>query len=109
MPGKSAIINALRNGAQAASNGVAETVSVPVDLISAGLRGVGVNVPQDAFMGSQYMRDVGLTAPTEPGLATDIGYAAGSVMPALPVNYGKLVKEMSDEMYAAKQARRQAQ
>jgi hypothetical protein len=30
-------------------------------------------------------------------------------MPALPVNYGKLVKEMSDEMYAAKQARRQAQ
>jgi hypothetical protein len=109
MPGKSAIIDALRNGAQAASNGVAEAVSVPVDLIASGLRGVGVDVPQNAFMGSQYMRDVGLTAPTEPGLATDIGYAAGTIMPALPVNYGKLVKEMSDEVYAAKQARRQAQ
>ena len=106
---KQALIKALRNGVQAASNGVADTVAVPVDLISAGLRGVGVDVPQNAFMGTQYMRDIGLTAPTEPGLATDIGYAAGSIMPALPVNYGKIAKEMSDQMYAAKQARKQAQ
>ena len=91
---KQAIIRALRNGAQAASNGVAETVSVPVDLISAGLRGVGVDVPQDAVMGSEWMRNNGLTAPTDPGMATDIGYAAGSVMPMLPVNYGKLAKQI---------------
>jgi hypothetical protein len=93
---KQAIINALRNGAQAASNGVADQVAFPVDAIAGGLRGIGLAIPENPVMGSQWMRENGLTAQTEPGMSTDIGYAAGTVMPMLPINYGKQIKEFYD-------------
>lgn len=100
---KSAIIKALRNGAQAASNAVADQVAFPVDAISSGLRGVGVAVPENPVMGSQWMRENGLTAQVEPGMANDIGYAAGTIMPMLPINYGKQVKQFYDAKDMAKQ------
>lgn len=83
------IIKALRNGAQSASNAVAQNVSVPVDAITWALRKAGMEIPTPV-MGSEWMQEKGLTAPTEPGIASAIGESAGTVIPI--VGFGKYAK-----------------
>ena len=78
---RAALIKALRDTAQSASNAAAETVSAPVDLIAAGLRKVGVPVPQNAFGGSEWMAQQGLTRPVEMGAPKLIGETLGLVSP----------------------------
>ncbi len=106
---KKAIISALRNGAQSASNAVADTAAIPVDLLSEGLRAVGAPMPQNPVMGSQWMRENGLTAPVEPGMSADLGNGIGNALTVLPVNYGKQARDMANAIYDAKKARQQAQ
>jgi hypothetical protein len=66
---------------QGASNAVASNVSGPVDLLSMGLRKLGVPVPQNALGGSQWMAERGLTAPVRQGPADVIGQTLGMVSP----------------------------
>jgi hypothetical protein len=78
---KKAIIKALRDFGQSASNTVADTVAVPVDLIAAGLRSGGLPIPSDPVGGSDWMRQQGLTAAVDPGMAKTAGEAAGMLIP----------------------------
>jgi hypothetical protein len=80
MPGKSAIIDALRNGAQSASNNIAEGVSAPVDGVAWAMRQAGIPVEQPMF-GSEFMREYGLTAPVEPGVSRAVGETIGLTSP----------------------------
>jgi hypothetical protein len=80
---KKAIIKALRDTAQSASNSIASNVSGPVDLLAAGLRGVGLPIPQNAFGGSQWMADKGLTREVEMGAPRIIGETLGMAGPAI--------------------------
>jgi hypothetical protein len=66
---------------QGASNAAASNISGPVDLLGMGLRGIGVPVPQNAFLGSQWMQDKGLTRKPENYYAGLLGEAAGNVLP----------------------------
>lgn len=84
---RNALIRALRDTAQSASNAIASNVSGPVDLIAAGLRGVGLPIPQNAIGGSQWMAEKGLTAPVQQGVAQVIGDTIGLAGPALVANY----------------------
>lgn len=80
---KKAIIKALRDSAQAASNTVADTVSFPVDLIAAGLRKAGVPVPQNAVGGSNWMNEQQFTQPVDEGIPKMVGQTLGMVIPAV--------------------------
>ena len=71
----------LRDLMQSASNTAAGNVSGPVDLISMLLRYGGVPVPQNAVGGSQWMAEMGLTAPVQPGAAQLAGETFGLVAP----------------------------
>lgn len=84
---RNALIRALRDTAQSASNAIASNVSGPVDLIAAGLRGVGVPVPQNPVGGSQWMAERGLTAPVQQGAAQVVGDTLGMVGPMMAVQY----------------------
>lgn len=77
---KNAIIKALRDYTQATSNEVANTVTLPIDLINKGLGyiGLGSNEPVG---GSEWMRRQGLTAPVPEGTAQLLGETTGLVMP----------------------------
>ena len=75
--------NALMDLLQSASNAVASNVSGPVDLIGAGLRGVGVPVPQNALMSSQWMAERGLTREVPMGAARIAGETLGMAGPAV--------------------------
>jgi hypothetical protein len=66
---------------QGASNAAASNISGPVDLLGMGLRGIGVPVPQNAFMGSQWMRERGLMRDPENRMAGLLGEAAGMSLP----------------------------
>ena len=66
---------------QGASNAAASNISGPVDLFGMGLRGIGVPVPQNAFLGSQWMRERGLTRDPENRMAGLLGEAAGMSLP----------------------------
>lgn len=77
---KQAIINALRNYAQATSNEVANMVAGPVDLVNAGLEKMGMGT-QDPVGGSAWMQRQGLTAPVPEGIAQKLGEATGLVLP----------------------------
>lgn len=66
---------------QAASNSVAGMVSGPVDLITAGLRALGVPVPRNALMSSEWMQERGLTRPVQQGAPRVIGETLGMVAP----------------------------
>ena len=79
---RNALIRALRDTAQSASNAIASNVSGPVDLIAAGLRGVGLPI-QNPVGGSQWMAERGLTAPVQQGVAQVIGDTIGLAGPAL--------------------------
>jgi len=80
-PNRKQIIDALRNTAQSASNMVAENASVPVDTIAWALRKAGVPVGDKPVMGSDWMRDKGLTRPVEEGVTKMIGDTIGLVGP----------------------------
>jgi len=78
---KKALIKALRDTAQSASNTIARGVSAPVDLIAAGLRKMGVPVPENALGGSRWMEDVGLTIPVQEGIPKTVGETFGMIFP----------------------------
>lgn len=78
---KKALIKALRDTVQSASNTVASGVSAPVDLIAAGLRKVGVPIPQAPVGGSQWMENMGLTVPVEDGIPKLAGETLGMIVP----------------------------
>lgn len=78
---KKALIKALRDTVQSASNSVASGVSAPVDLIAAGLRKVGLPIPQAPVGGSQWMENIGLTVPVEDGIPKLAGETLGMIVP----------------------------
>lgn len=78
---KKALIKALRDTVQSASNTVASGVSAPVDLIAAGLRKVGLPIPQAPVGGSQWMENMGLTVPVEDGIPKLAGETLGMIVP----------------------------
>jgi hypothetical protein len=78
---KKALIKALRDTVQSASNSVASGVSAPVDLIAAGLRKVGMPIPQAPVGGSQWMENMGLTVPVEDGIPKLAGETLGMIVP----------------------------
>lgn len=84
---RASIVRALRDTAQSASNAVAGNVSGPVDLIAAGLRGVGLPIPQNPVGGSQWMAERGLTREVPMGAPRIIGETLGMAGPALVANY----------------------
>jgi hypothetical protein len=77
---KTALINALRNVGQSASNNIAEGVSAPVDGIAWAMRQAGVPIDKPMF-GTEFMREYGLTAPVEPGASKAIGETIGLTSP----------------------------
>jgi hypothetical protein len=80
---KKAIIKALRDTAQSASNTASEAVSGPVDLIAAGLRKAGVKVPENAIGSSQWMEENGVTKPVEKNGYEAAGRAIGMIAPIM--------------------------
>lgn len=82
---KSAIIKALRDGAQSASNGIANAVvGEPVDILAAGLRYAGVPVGDKPMLGTEFLKSYGITPQVDEGLpnaiGTGLGQAAGNAM-----------------------------
>lgn len=77
---KKAIINALRNYAQATSNELVGTVSGPIDIINTGLGYVGLG-SDEPVGGSAWMQRQGLTAPVPEGTAKTLGEITGLVLP----------------------------
>lgn len=92
---RAAIIKALRDTAQSASNTVAEGVSGPVDLIASGLRGAGVPLPRNHVGGSRWMAENGLTAPVQDGVPKVAGEAIGM---SLPIMAQGMSRKMASEM-----------
>jgi hypothetical protein len=74
-------MNALQQFLQAASNEAAGAVSAPVDLLGWGLRKMGVPVPQNALMSSDWMRQNGLMADVPQNAASLAGSTAGLLSP----------------------------
>lgn len=79
---KTAIIKALRDTAQSASNTVAENASIPVDAIAWALRKAGAKIDTPVG-GSEWMAQKGLTAPVDQGLPKMAGEFLGNVVPAV--------------------------
>lgn len=82
---KQAIIKALRDGAQSASNGIANSVvGEPVDILASGLGYVGLPVGDRPMGGTEWLKDKGVVVPVEPGAAQvvgqGLGMAAGNAM-----------------------------
>lgn len=86
---KQAVINALRNTAQSASNTVAGGVSSPVDMMAGGLRKTGLPIPSNPVGGSEWMGQQGLTRPVPDGMAKTAGEAIGLIA---PIGASRLVK-----------------
>lgn len=78
---KQAIIKALRDFGQSASNTAADTVAVPVDIIAAGLRSGGLPIPSNPVGGSEWMIQNGLVNHVEPGIAKIAGETIGMALP----------------------------
>lgn len=72
---------------QGASNSAASTVAGPVDLLSMGLRSVGVPVGNAPFGGSQWMRNVGLMRDYQNPTAGILGESVGGVLPMVASAY----------------------
>lgn len=82
---KSAIIKALRDGAQSTSNGIANAVvGEPVDILASGLRYAGVPVGERPVFGTEWLKGQGITPQVDEGLpnaiGTGLGQAAGTMM-----------------------------
>jgi hypothetical protein len=81
MPGKSAIIQALRDGAQSASNGVAKSLmGDPVDGAAWLLRKAGVPVGDMPVGGTDWLTRQGITPQVEEGLPSAIGMGLGQAL-----------------------------
>ena len=83
---RNALIKALRDTAQSASNTIASGLSGPVDLIAAGLRMGGLPI-DNPVGGSQWLEQRGLTRPVEQGVPQVIGETLGMVGPVLATRY----------------------
>lgn len=79
---KKALINALRDTAQSASNAVASNLSGPVDMLASGLRKTGLPVNRPVG-GSQWLEEKGFTRDVPMGAPRVIGEAMGLAGPAL--------------------------
>ena len=75
------LADGLRNFGQSASNAIADQVAIPVDALAWLLRKGGVPVPPNPVGGSDWMREKGLTAPTQEGISKIGGELLGMVMP----------------------------
>jgi hypothetical protein len=75
------LLRALQNTAQSASNMVVENVSAPVDGLAWLLKKAGVSVGDKPVMGSDWMRDKGLTIPTQEGASKVVGDTIGLLAP----------------------------
>lgn len=74
-------MNALQQFLQAASNEAAGAVSGPVDLIGMGLRKLGVPVPRNALMSSEWMKQNGLMQDVPQSGASLAGQTFGLLSP----------------------------
>lgn len=74
-------MNAFQQLLQSASNATASNVSGPVDLLGMALRKMGVPVPQNALMSSQWMAENGLTRDVPMGLPRLAGETLGMTAP----------------------------
>lgn len=72
--------NLIRSGLQGMSNSAASNLSFPVDAITWALNKAGANI-QNPVMGSDWMRQQGLTAEPENKVAGLFGEAAGMAVP----------------------------
>lgn len=88
---KQALIDALRNTAQSASNAIAENVSVPVDMINSGLGKIGLDTPQPV-MGSEWMQNHGFTRPVPEGAANTVGTTMGYLANMAPSQSAKIAE-----------------
>lgn len=79
-PNRQRIVDALRNTAQSASNMVAENLSVPVDAIAWALRKAGVPV-EKPMLGSDWMKEKGVTPPVREGVSKMVGDTIGLISP----------------------------
>lgn len=80
------------NMLRAANNGVASTVSGPVDLIAAGLGRAGMDIPMP-MGGSKWMENAGFVTPVTPGPSQIAGDAIGLLAaPMMGVKYVKGMK-----------------
>jgi hypothetical protein len=95
---RDAIVKALRDTAQSASNAIAANVSGPIDLISMGLRTAGVPIPANAVGGSQWMADKGLTREVEMGAPRIIGETLGMAGPAVAVGYSPKIAAVANKL-----------
>jgi hypothetical protein len=78
---KSSIIKALRDGVQATSNGVANSVvGDPVDILASGLRYVGGPVGDRPMGGTEWLKTGGFTPPVDEGLPSAIGSGLGQAV-----------------------------
>jgi GNAT superfamily N-acetyltransferase len=88
---------------QSASNAVAGNVSGPVDLISAALTKLGVNMPTPVG-GSEWMRQKGLTADVSQGASQVAGETFGLLAPTMAVakapQIAKGLLQMGDNLAA---------
>jgi len=90
-------MNGLLGFLQSASNTAANTVSGPVDLIAAGLRKVGVPVPEDPVAGANWMKHHGLLRDVPDGPAKVLGETAGMLTPALAMQYAPQIASVANK------------
>lgn len=76
-------MNALQQFLQSASNEAAGTISGPVDLIGMGLRKLGVPVPRNALMSSDWMKQNGLMQDVPQNAASLAGQTFGLLSPVV--------------------------
>ena len=84
--------NGILNALQAASNVAADNVAFPVDALAWLLRKAGVPVPANPVLGSDWLRERGLTAPVEPGWSKVAGETVGLVSPAMVSQFGPHIR-----------------
>ena len=90
---KQQLVEALRHGLQAASNGVANsTLGQPVDTIANWLRYLGVPVGDAPVGGQQWLQNHGFTVPVPDTNAAFIGNVLGETAGGLMLNPVKVPK-----------------
>ncbi len=77
------LLDQIQSFAQGASNGVAGSLTGPVDGLAWLLRKAGVPVPQAPLGGSDWMRNVGLMQEPKERMAGLLGEGIGSALPAV--------------------------
>jgi hypothetical protein len=86
------LLQGARDYSQGASNAVASTVSVPIDGLAFALRQAGMKGVDKPVMGSDWMREKGLTSEPVTSLAGMFGEAAGNVVPLSVLQRLQLLK-----------------